>query len=1578
MEKIKLLYIEDDDGQRKALATQLRAKGFDVTVAKSGRSGLSLFSKRSFTAILCDLNMPGMGGDEVLEQVRKKDRSIPFILLSAHGTVSLAVKAIKRGANHFILKPPEIDKIDITIRQALETRRLREKLEDSEATLRLVTENVPDIIYSLNAKGEFLSLSGSVEGSLGYKPVELLGTSVFTLIHPEDRPVIRKGIEKSIKEKDEKVKNVRFRMLSKSGAVRHYEISRKMVFENGRLVRNDGIARDVTERVELEEKLREYSQQLERMVAERTEDCEYVNRQLSSLNMVSNRFSTIFSEEQLFDEIPTLLTTSLDFDRAYLLLPRGHSLYVRSWCPGKGKREPMNAFVDLFNKGEVAIPPHLTRSFEQRETVFIPDMQKDRRWPREPAFMTRARSIVISPVKAKNEAVGIIVGSMEEHGREMIKQDVERFEMFANMSGLALDNIRAYQSMEKKVIERTESLERANAELKEKARELEENRMEIAHANIDMLAVQEKLEEKNVELEGLLKELSASKDKLQTIIDANPNLLILVDSEGIVQTVNRRIKDYFDIEPDLAVGGSYEGLIETVSERFEDPAKFVGIIEDLERKADVPGEMEITTLYGRGIRVLGDEPLMVSVTSTCVFDENGAEIGRLWGYHNIARMKEVDERVHAIVQASPIPTIISRIDDGEVLFVNEELASLIGATREELIGRRTTEFYYDPEDRLKLVESLRKDGYLRNSEIRLKRIDGTVIWSLLSLVVTQIGGEKVILGGVYDISERKRFEEELTRERNFVSAILDTAGALVIVLDTKGRVVRFNRACEEISGYTFDEVKGKKFWDIFLLPQEMGMVTTQFDKMRAGFYPLKGENYWVTKSGDRRLVAWSNTALTDDEGRVEYVIAIGIDMTEQREAEEKIKLFREFFMNANDGMAIFDADGTMIDRNPTHRRFSALSDEEIRGMTLRDLFPAYYEAMGEKIAEEGSFRGEVSWDAKGGQKAIDLSVFTIRNDVGKISYYAGIGRDITERKQAEEAIATRLRYEEGLAGLSQTLLTGEGTDVDLVRALEYLLDAARVSRVYIFENFDDPGDGLCMRQTHEVCAESVEPQIDNPLLAHAPYRMGFDRWREILGRGEPLKGLIRDFPETEQAVLLEQDIKAILVIPITVEGTWYGFIGFDDTIEEREWNNEDIRTLRTAAEIIGIYLERRRFEETLRVSEERFRSLVENANDIIYSLTPTGEFTYLSPKVNQILGYEVSELIGKPFFLLLHPDDVQTSKEWFDSGFQDDEHPGMGYEFRTFDKDGNIRWLTTRSSHILDESGAVIELIGVAHDITRLRQVLEDLEEANRHIKETQAQLVQSEKMASLGMLVAGIAHEINTPIGAVSSMHDTLMRSMDNLKNAIEEQCSPGDEIPSKIRAALQIIDDSNKVIRTGAERVINIVRRLRSFARLDEAELKTVDVHEGLEDTLTLVHHELKHDVTVVKDYGDVPPIPVFPGRLNQVFLNILVNARQAIKGKGTITITTAVKSGNVHISIKDTGVGIAREHLEKVFDPGFTTKGVGVGTGLGLSICYQIVQDHHGAITVESEIGKGTTFTIVLPLNLDKILEGNAPSI
>lgn len=270
------------------------------------------------------------------------------------------------------------------------------------------------------------------------------------------------------------------------------------------------------------------------------------------------------------------------------------------------------------------------------------------------------------------------------------------------------------------------------------------------------------------------------------------------------------------------------------------------------------------------------------------------------------------------------------------------------------------------------------------------------------------------------------------------------------------------------------------------------------------------------------------------------------------------------------------------------------------------------------------------------------------------------------------------------------------------------------------------------------------------------------------------------------------------------------------------------------------------------------------------------------------------------------------------------------------------------------------------HHEERLRQTLAELEHANGRLHETHMQLLYAEKLAVLGTLVAGIAHEINTPIGAIGSMCSTLQRALEKLKKSLGELCPDAVANNRSLRTAMTALDDAHQVIDSGSTRVLEIVNRLRSFARMDESELHDADIHAGIDDTLLLLHHEFRGRIDVVKHYGDIPQVRCNAGQINQVLLNLLVNAAHAIDDGGRITITTTAGDDSVEICIADNGHGIDPENLKKIFEPGFTTKRVGIGTGLGLSICQKIVRDHRGQIEIDSAVGQGTTVKITLPLD------------
>lgn len=307
----------------------------------------------------------------------------------------------------------------------------------------------------------------------------------------------------------------------------------------------------------------------------------------------------------------------------------------------------------------------------------------------------------------------------------------------------------------------------------------------------------------------------------------------------------------------------------------------------------------------------------------------------------------------------------------------------------------------------------------------------------------------------------------------------------------------------------------------------------------------------------------------------------------------------------------------------------------------------------------------------------------------------------------------------------------------------------------------------------------------------------------------------------------------------------------------------------------------------------------------------------------------------------------------------------------------------------------------------KLIQTSEQMQKKNNTLKatlkrleETQTQMLQSEKMASIGQLAAGVAHEINNPTGFVSSNLKTLYDYQQDISRLLERYGQLLVELESEQTAAILpetvktnirdlrtlleeidldfLLEDINDLIsdcREGTERIKKIVLDLKDFAHPGEDRIQSTDINKGLESTLNVVNNEIKYKATVEKDFEDIPPVRGYPQQLNQVFMNILVNAAQAIEKQGVIKITTSSKNGHVEVAISDNGCGIESKNLEKIFDPFFTTKDVGRGTGLGMHIAYNIIEKHHGRISVESQVGKGTTFFIKIPIEEE---ESPCPSI
>ena len=287
--------------------------------------------------------------------------------------------------------------------------------------------------------------------------------------------------------------------------------------------------------------------------------------------------------------------------------------------------------------------------------------------------------------------------------------------------------------------------------------------------------------------------------------------------------------------------------------------------------------------------------------------------------------------------------------------------------------------------------------------------------------------------------------------------------------------------------------------------------------------------------------------------------------------------------------------------------------------------------------------------------------------------------------------------------------------------------------------------------------------------------------------------------------------------------------------------------------------------------------------------------------------------------------------------------------------------------------------ISQQQQIAALQVMTAEMTAMNQRLEEAHNQLMQSEKMAAVGQLAAGVAHEINNPVGYVSSNLCTLENYVVNLISLINayselDPVLPDHEVVKAIQDMKQkmdlgyLTDDISDLLQEsqeGLKRVRQIVQDLKDFSHVDSGKWAWADLHKGLDSTLNIVHNEIKYKTQVIKEYGDLPEIECCLSQINQVFMNLLVNAAQAMKERGTIWLRTGREGNMAWVEIEDTGKGIAPDHINRIFDPFFTTKPVGQGTGLGLSLSYGIVKKHGGHIEVHSEIDKGTRFRVWLPL-------------
>lgn len=969
-------------------------------------------------------------------------------------------------------------------------------------------------------------------------------------------------------------------------------------------------------------------------------------------------------------------------------------------------------------------------------------------------------------------------------------------------------------------------------------------------------------------------------------------------------------------------------------------------------------------------------------------------------------LQESEERLRAIATVTPVPMSITRLEDSVILYANPALGESLGLSSEQFIGSKKSDFYANVSDHSHLLGLVKQNGFSDSEQICLRKANGSFFWVKMSMRSINFNGEAAILSAFYDITDRVEAETALRQSE---------ARFQKLVANVPGMIYQFQLAADGTVSFPYVSSGCRELWELepevlqnsaipaieMIHPDDAPSFHESVGISAKTLEPWRWEGRFVFP-GDR--IKWVSGASRPEQGEKGDIIWDGllIDISDRKLAESALRQSEARFqkMAANVPGMIYqyllhpDGSDEFIYASSGCWELYELEPEKVQensDLMWSTVHPEDLKVLLESIAISGEtlkpwiYEGRIVTPS--GKMKWIRGIARPEVQPGGDILWEGVTIDISDRKLAEIA-------------LSESKIALQQANQELEKRVLERTEALQTSQNMLW---------LVINNIPQLIAWKDRDLVylgGNKNFANVA---GFNHSSEIAGLTDfdmPWKPEEAEFFRACDRRIMATNTPEYHIIEFKMQA--------DGT--QRCLDTNKIPLHDNYGNVVGILstfediTERLSLAAQLRASEELFRTIFEDAPIAIYLANlDDNKLVRVNKTYCEMLGYTAAELLSKTFIEIAHPEDNPQHFQ-VAASLERGEITSYQIEIRQISATGKIVWVNVTATLIRDGEGKPIYNLGMIENITnrkisaaalqasesQLRKQATQLQEAYEQLQHAQIQLVQSEKMSSLGQMVAGIAHEINNPAtfinGNISHTYNYFHDLIELLNLYQECYPSPVPQIAEKVKELeLDFLkEDLPRMLnsmRVGIERISKIVLSLRNFSRLDESEMKLVDLHEGIDSTLLILQHRLhqgsrKSRIEIIKEYGKISKIHCCAGQLNQVFLNIISNAIEALENQPqprTIVIRTEMKKAGLEspsksqlshcdrivICIADSGPGMTEDVRKRLFDPFFTTKPVGSGTGLGLSISHQIVvEKHKGSLRCISAPGQGAEFWIEIP--------------